>query len=111
MDEFISLVTFESPLHQIWFVVSMGFLLVSCLAVRLGGYRQKFQYLSVLHSVVAVEAILMTLFRPEQREVFSVHCIWFNLLMAGIYFFLTDSPGAKQPDEPAEQKTEKTGER
>jgi hypothetical protein len=98
MEGFISLITFESPLHQAWFLGSMFLLLLSCSAVVMG-YRQKFQYLSVLHAIVAIEAILMFIFRPGENEVFSVHCIWFNFLMATAYFFLTDSAGTKQPEE------------
>lgn len=105
MEGFISLVTFSSPVHQAWFLISMFLLLLSCSAVVMG-YGQKFQYLSVLHAIVAFEAVLMHLFRPEESEPFSVHCIWFNFLMAVIYFFLTDSEGTKRPEEEAKAKTD-----
>jgi hypothetical protein len=87
MDEFISLVTFASPYHQAWFVGSMFLLLASCSAVKLG-YRQRFDWLCLMHAVVVIEAILWVCLRPGENKVFSFHCIWFNLLMAGIYFLL-----------------------
>ncbi|MFA6603933.1 MAG: hypothetical protein WCT10_03800 [Patescibacteria group bacterium] len=95
MAELIALVTFTSLAHQIWFVGSMLLLLIFCSAVLLG-FNQQFHFLAILHAIVAVEAIFSRLFRPEDTEVFSVHCIWFNLLMAIVYIFLTDSAGTGQ---------------
>jgi len=105
MEGLISLVTFESPIHQVWFLGSMFLLLLSCSAVVMG-FRQKFQYLSVLHGIVAIEAVLMFIFRPGENEAFSVHCIWFNFLMAVVYFFLTDSEGTKRPEEDLNTETD-----
>jgi len=98
LKEIIALATFSSPYHQAWFIGSMLLLLLSCLAVQFG-FRQKFQWLAVLHAVVAVEAALWITLRPgESQEVYSVHCIWFNLLLATVHYFLTDSQGVKDAE-------------
>jgi len=108
MDEFISLVTFASPYHQAWFIGSMFLLFMGCAAVRMG-FRQRFDWLCLLHAVVAIEAILWVLLRPAENKVFSFHCIWFNLLMAGIYFLLIGSREVADQLAAAEAERQATG--
>ncbi len=91
MQTIIDLVTFNSVFHQVWFIISMLLLFASCARVWLGK-SQIFPWLCLGHAIVAFEAICMTLFRPGENEVFSVHCIWFNGLMAAVYFLLLGSP-------------------
>jgi len=106
MDTLIELVTFNSGFHQAWFIGSMLLLFASCARAWLGR-SQIFSWLCLGHCAVAVEAVLMTLFRPGENEVFSVHCIWFNLLMAGAYFLLLGSPEvAARLEKDAAEKTE-----
>jgi len=112
MDTIIDLVTFNSVFHQIWFIGSMLLLFASCARVWLGK-SHIFPWLCLGHAVVAFEALLMTLFRPGENEVFSIHCIWFNLLLAGVYYLLLGSPevAAQLGDDATEKPDENEAER
>ncbi len=108
MDAIISFLDFNSGFHQAWFIGSMLLLFASCARAWLGK-SQIFSWLCLGHAIVAFEAICMTLFRPGENEVFSVHCIWFNGLMAAIYFLLLGSPEvAARLEQDAKDKAEKT---
>jgi hypothetical protein len=91
MDTLIGLATFSSTFHQAWFIGSLTVLLLSCLGAWLG-QRHIFHWLCLGHAVIAFEAVCETLFRSGENEAFSVHCIWFNALMAVVYFLLLGSP-------------------
>lgn len=80
IDDAVSwLITFSSPYHLAWFLLSM-FLLLLALTIR--PWRGTLHgYVIIFHGVVAIEATITTILGIESR-VFSMHCIWFNLLMA-----------------------------
>ena len=107
MDAIIGFLTFNSGFHLAWFVGSMLLLFASCARVWLGK-SHIFPWLCLGHAIVAFESICMTLFRPGENEVFSVHCIWFNGLMAVVYFLLLGSPEvAAQLERDEKEKTDK----
>ena len=73
------LVTFSTPYHLAWFLLSM----FGVLAALLSGARRcdVHGWLLVGHCIVVIEAVIMTTL-DIRTQVFSVHCIWFNALMA-----------------------------
>jgi len=104
LDALIWLVTFSSPYHQAWFLMSMFILIASCLSVKLG-CRRHLPWVALFHGIVAFEALLWITLRPGENQVYSVHCIWFNGLMFAVYYFLTGSRGTEKAEaEAAERK-------
>lgn len=79
------LVTFSSPYHLFWFMLSTGWLAVTL------GWRRPWQakYALIGHAVTAVDAALAILFGVG-GPVYSVHCIWFNGLMAVLHWRLLE---------------------
>ena len=88
------LTTFSSPYHLTWFLLSMAAFVICILASYYG--RRWFHYGFLGHAVVVVETVL-TLAFAEPGPVFSVHCIWFNALMALLYWKLIGTNS--EPDE------------
>ena len=85
------LFTFSSPYHLAWFLLSMTVLLASLASAHFFGKRW-FHYACIFHALVVVETAL-TLAFGDGGEVFSVHCIWFNGLMAALHWRLTGVGG------------------
>ena len=88
---------FSSPYHMAWFLLSVTGLVVTILASYYG--RRWFVYGCIAHAIVVVETVLNLLFM-EPGPVFSVHCIWFNGLMALLYWHLVGTNAA--PDDKEE---------
>lgn len=88
---------FSSPYHLAWFLLSMIALVAMVLASRYG--RRWFHWGCLFHALVAVEAVLNLVFM-EPGPVFSVHCIWFNGLMALLHWKLIGTTAA--PDDKEE---------
>lgn len=90
------LVTFSSPYHLAWFLLSMTALVICILASYYG--RRWFVYGFLGHSIVVVETVL-TLAFAEPGPVFSVHCIWFNGLLALLYWKLIGTNADPEKEE------------
>lgn len=88
-DDALSLLfSFASPYHLAWFAMSMTALLAVTIldrALRLAGKAHL--YALFAHVVVAIEAVIHEMIGHESM-VFSVHCIWFNALMAVTHWIL-----------------------
>jgi hypothetical protein len=76
---------FSSPYHFAWFLLSMTVLVVMVLASYYG--RRWFMYGFLGHAIVVIETVLVLAF-GDGGQVYSVHCIWFNGLMALLYWKL-----------------------
>lgn len=76
---------FSSPYHMAWFLLSMIVLVALILASYYG--KRWFHWGFLLHGLVTVETVLVLLF-DDGGQVFSVHCIWFNGLLALLYWKL-----------------------
>lgn len=72
------LFTFSSPYHLFWFLLSMTWLVVT---LSLRGRRWPATYGCIGHAVTVIDAAL-ALAMDVGGPVYSVHCIWFNALMA-----------------------------
>lgn len=102
-DTFRWLVTFASPYHLAWFLLSAAGVAAALgidAAFRLSGKAHAWALLG--HAVVAIEAIIHEMIGAESA-VFSVHCIWFNALMAFLHWRLlvraaTRADGANDND-------------
>lgn len=81
------LFTFSSPYHFFWFVVSMTWLAVTLV---LAGRRWPAIYGSIGHAVTVIDtAIALVYLGPS--PVYSVHCLWFNGLLALAHWFIFES--------------------
>ncbi len=85
-------ITFRSPQHMHWFVMSMGYLVIvlSCVGIRsfLSGSFDKGGLLRwgiVYHLFTSLSAVVITKFGTINGPVYSRDCIWFNALMAALY--------------------------
>ena len=85
---------FSSPYHFAWFLLSVAGLVVTILASYYG--RRWFVYGCLAHAIVVIETILV-LTLGDGGQVYSVHCIWFNGLMALLYWKLIGTNS--EPDE------------
>ncbi len=91
------LTTFASPYHLAWFILSMSWVLVALGTLPRVWPRT---YGCLFHALVAFEALLNVVLSGD-GPVFSVHCIWFNGLMAVIYWaWLPSDPKPDRPDDP-----------
>jgi hypothetical protein len=73
------LFTFSSPYHAAWFLISMIGLVIPLLARPIA--KTWHLYALIFHVVVVIEAVIY-LAMDIGGQVFSVHCIWFNLLVS-----------------------------
>jgi hypothetical protein len=81
------LFTFSSPYHLFWFLLSMTWL-VATLTLR--NQRWMPLYGSMGHMVTVIDAVIMlTVVGPSQ--VYSIHCVWFNALMALAHYFILEA--------------------
>lgn len=101
MDEALRwLTTFSSPFHLVWFLLSMIVLVGTILASYYG--RRWFHWCCIGHAIVAFETLLVLLFEADpDRVAFSPHCIWFNGLLALLYWKLVGTHAG--PDESEER--------
>lgn len=88
------LLSFSSPYHLAWFLLSM-IALVACILASYYG-RRWFVYGFLGHAIVVVETVLVLAF-GDGGQVYSVHCIWFNGLLALLYWKLIGTNA--DPDE------------
>ena len=86
-DTIRSLFSLSSPYHLYWFVCSMAMLGVSIVAAARGS-RALIGYFCFFHAMVTIEVPFVLFFFNYNGPVFSVHCIWFNALVALIHFAL-----------------------
>lgn len=78
------LISPSSPFHLAWFVCSVVMLGISIVAAVMR-FRAPAKYFCFFHVAVAIEVPFVLLFGYD-GPVFSVHCIWFNALMAFIHW-------------------------
>jgi hypothetical protein len=92
-----SLLTFRSQSHYTWFLQSVGLLLMTASLLVIQQFVPLFRQrnwtpagfmartLRVAHGVIAVWALANLALPHMPESVLSVDCVWFNMLMAGIY--------------------------
>lgn len=86
-DLLIEILGFSNNSHRIFFIISMLFLLNTSLGAKQG--KNLFASMCVMHLIYAVVATVVLVFRIDTDGVFTSHCIWFNMLMSGLYLGLS----------------------
>jgi hypothetical protein len=79
-------INFKSESHLLWFFLTIFVLLVTLL-LKLFFNKSLFDFLALFHAVNSIMAATYICVR-EDRNVYSVDCIWFNGLASLIYFSL-----------------------
>jgi hypothetical protein len=92
-DAIRSFFSFSSPYHLVWFCISMTWLAVALTFPRTVWPRA---YGCVGHAVTTIDAILHVL-TAGNGPVYSVHCIWFNALMAFAHWQLLKRAATRIP--------------
>lgn len=88
MEElFMEIFGFSNNSHRLFFIVSMSFLLITSLGAKQG--KNLFASICVMHLIYAVVATVVLVFRIDTDGVFTSHCIWFNMLMSGLYLYMS----------------------
>jgi hypothetical protein len=83
-DALAWLVTFSSPYHLAWFLLST-FVLALTLAV--GRTERPHVMACVGHGFTVINAAIHVMLEGD-GPVYSVHCLWFNALMAYVHWRL-----------------------
>ncbi len=80
---------FRNANHAIWFLCSLGFLLV--LISQSLGVNQRIMFLlvpAVIHLPPLITSINVNYLKKRNSEIYSKDCIWFNAVMIIIYLIL-----------------------
>lgn len=86
---FLQLFIFRNAGHQAWFIISMALftcilaLSAWCKNVRWTGV---FYWAVFFHANTSVMAFVVCVLLQRQSYAYSTDCIWFNALMAGVYY-------------------------
>lgn len=83
-----SIAHFKNAGHEKWFYVSLINLILCILLYWLIKIRWHYLFMSVYNSSFSIMAFIVVILLQIKSKTFSFDCIWFNGLMAGIYFML-----------------------
>jgi len=88
---------FASPWHAAWFLFSLV-MLAAFITMGLFG-RNLFLIGVLIHGLIAIQALLTLTVGQADGEIISIHCVWFNAVMAFIHWrLLTAATRDKERD-------------
>ncbi|MBI1957046.1 MAG: hypothetical protein HYS44_01130 [Candidatus Niyogibacteria bacterium] len=86
-------IVFRSSSHMLWFIMTMVLLgestVVSVICVRIKLYIGPailFSFLGILSLTISIAAVGVTEWGTINGPKWSADCIWYNALLAGLYF-------------------------